>query len=46
VTPNGLRWDVPKTARTQVVLYQHHSVGHLGAEKTLQVLVPSHGEIY
>jgi hypothetical protein len=45
VTPYGLRWVVPKTARTQVVFYHHDSMGHLGAEKTLQVLVLSHEEI-
>jgi hypothetical protein len=37
MTPGGLRWVVPKTARTQVVFY-HHDVGHFGAEKTLDLV--------
>jgi hypothetical protein len=38
VTPNGLRWVVPKTARSQIVFYHHDNVGHFGTEKTLQLV--------
>jgi hypothetical protein len=38
VTPGGLRWVVPKTARSQIVFYHHDNVGHFGAEKTLDLV--------
>jgi hypothetical protein len=38
VTPGGVRWVVPKTARSQIVFYHHDNVGHFGAEKTLDLV--------
>jgi hypothetical protein len=36
VTPDGLPWVVPKTART--VFYHHDNVGHFGVDKTLDLV--------
>jgi hypothetical protein len=38
MTPGGLRWVVPKTARNQMVPYHHDNVGHFGAEKTFELV--------
>jgi transposase InsO family protein len=38
VTPDGLRWVVPKTARGQIVFYHHDNVGHFGTKRTLQLV--------
>jgi transposase InsO family protein len=37
-TPSGRRWVVPKAARAQVVFYHHDNLGHLGAEKTCEMI--------